>query len=188
MARLNEFISDLDLSGLISFIETYGNTVSLRRGEMLCEEGRVCNVVAIVRSGYLKYSVTNSKGETGITGFSFEGEVAGDFPGSFIFGKPSFTAISAGCDSEITRVDVDKARRYMVEHHADFIAHLSSVLLLEAYRRYIDLHSKTPQERYVALIMRCHNDLSHIPLHEIASYLSISRRQLLRIREKHIKI
>lgn len=184
--RLNEFMTKVDLSELQKYILEHGEAVTCRRGEMICQEGDVCKVIAIVKSGYFQYSVINSKGENCITGFSMKGEIVTDYVGSFLFGMPAFTSIQAGCTSEIIRADIARARSFMADRHPDFMGSTSSVLLIGAYRRYLDLHTKTPKERYLELLDQCHDDLSMIPLQEIASYLSISRRQLQRIRESMV--
>lgn len=183
MARLNDFLASLNLNDLYCFIKGNGNARFYHKGEYLCEQGRVCRRIALIHKGYFKYSVVNSKGEVCITGFSFHDEVVTDFVCSFIFGKPAFTSITAGCDAQVVEMDMERARRFMTEKYPDFVGHASSQLLVEAYRRYLDLHAKTPRERYLNLISRCNEDISLIPLQEIASYLSISRRQLHRIRE-----
>lgn len=184
MVRLNDFLTNIDLNELNRFIEENGVTRFYRRDESLCEQGRVCRRIAIIRKGYFKYSLINSKGDVCITGFSLPGNVVTDSVCSFIFGKPAFTSISAGCDAEVIELDLDSARKYMAEKYPDFVGQASPLLLVEAYRRYLDLHTKTPLERYVELTSRCNDDVAMIPLQEIASYLSISRRQLQRIREK----
>jgi len=183
MPRLNDFLSRINLKELTDFILNNGETQLYRRGKAICAEGVVCPVIAIVRSGYFKYSVINSQGDTCITGFSFVNEIVTDYANSLLFGKPSFTMISAGCDAEIIQVNINDARKHIIARHHDFISQASSALLIEAYRRYIDLHSKTPQERYIELCTHCHSEVSLIPLQELASYLSISRRQLHRIRK-----
>ncbi len=47
----------------------------------------------------------------------------------------------------------------MAETQPDFVGQASSHLLMEAYRRYLDMHTKTPQQRYIDLISRCHEDI-----------------------------
>lgn len=183
MARLNDFLLNVDLEELVKFIETHGTPRLYHKDECICEQGQVCRRVAIIRRGYFKYSVINASGEQCITGFSFHGEVATDFVCSFISGMPAFTSVSAGCEAEVIEIDLNIVRQFMAESHPDFVGQTSSHLLVEAYRRYLDLHTKTPRQRYIDLISRCHEDISLIPLQEIASYLSISRRQLQRIRE-----
>jgi len=186
MGRLNSFLTKIDLNELHKFILENGNPKSYRRGEIVCEEGARCPVIAMVRSGYFQFSVINSKGEKCITGFSFEGEVLTDYVCSFLFNMPSFTSISAGCNATVIQVDINEAKQFIDQKRLDLNSEVSSVLLLEVYRRYLDLHTKTPKERYMELFSRCHGNLSLIPLQEMASYLSISRRQLQRIRESII--
>ncbi len=183
MARLNDFLFNVNLKELNSFIEKQGTTRFYLKGESMCEQGQVCRRVAIVRKGYFKYSVINAIGDVCVTGFSFHGEVVTDFVCSFMFGKAAFTSISAGCDAEVIEIDLDTVRQYMAERYPDFVWQTSAQLLVEAYNRYLDLHTKPPKQRYIELISHCNEDISFIPLQEIASYLSISRRQLQRIRE-----
>lgn len=183
MPRLNDFLFNVDLTEVVRYIETHGSSRLYHKDEILCEQGKVCRRIAIVRKGYFRYFVINSTGERCITGFSFHGEVVTDFVCSFVSGNPSFASVAAGCDAEVVEIDLNIVRQFMAETHPDFVGQTSAHLLVEAYRRYIDLHTKSPKERYIELICRCHEDISLIPLQEIASYLSISRRQLQRIRE-----
>lgn len=186
LERFNDFLTKADLSVLHKYIMEHGDSVGYRRGDMICREGEVCQVVGIITSGYFQYSVIDTKGENCITGFSLEGDIVTDYIGSFLNGKPAFTSITAGCNSTVVQVRIKQARAFISENHTQLISDVSSFLLAEAYRRYIDLHTKTAKERYIELSARCHGDLSMIPLQEIASYLSISRRQLQRIRESFV--
>lgn len=183
MERFNDFFTRVDLSAVHDFIMEHGEYASYRRGDIICNEGEVCPAIAIVKNGYFKYSVIDSKGEVCITGFSMKGEIATDYVRSFLSAKPSFTAITAGCDSTVIQAGMEQTRAFIAAHHAEFNNNVAPILLAEAYRRYLDLHTKTAKERYIELSARCHGELSMIPLQEIASYLSISRRQLQRIRE-----
>lgn len=183
MARLNDFLLNVDLNELVRYIEIHGTPRLYHKDESMCGQGEVCRRIAVIRRGYFKYSVINATGGQCITGFSFHGEVVTDFVCSFVSDKPAFTSVSAGCEAEVIEADLNIVRQFMAEAHPDFVGRTSSHLLVEAYRRYLDLHTKTPKQRYVDLISRCHEDISLIPLQEIASYLSISRRQLQRIRE-----
>ena len=183
MARLNDFLFDVDLNELIKYIETHGTTRFYRKDESMWAQGQVCRRIAVIRKGYFKYSAVNAKGEACVTGFSFHGEVVTDYVCSFMFGKAAYTSITAGCNTEVIEMDLNTVRRFMAETHPDFMAHTSAQLLVEAYRRYLDLHTNSPKQRYIELISHCQKDISLIPLQEIASYLSISRRQLQRIRE-----
>ncbi len=124
-----------------------------------------------------------SNGQNSTTGFSFKGEAVTDYIRSFVFRMPSFGSIVAGCDSVLLRVPLDEARVYLAKHDPDFITNTSVVLMEEAYRRYLDMHSKTPTERYILLKKRVPGLNEMLPWREIASFLGISRRQLQRVRK-----
>ena len=88
----------------------------------------------------------------------------------------------AGADSEVLRVTIAEMKVYLEESDAGYIARTAKQLFKEAYRRYIDMHRFTPEERYLKLIARVPHLLQLVPRQELASYLSISRRQFQRIR------
>ena len=182
MARINDFMTKIDLSELREYIMRNGTTVQHRRGSDLCRKGEVCRNVGIVISGYFKYTAIASDGEECVTGFSFKDEIVTDYVCSFLFNRPSFTSITAGADATVLQVPISAIREHLKEHHPGFVAETSSVLLREAYSRYIDLHTLTPEERYNELCKRDKCDLREVALQEIASFLTISRRQLHRIR------
>lgn len=183
MARLNDFMTRIDLSVLNDYIMVNGKSTVFAKGERIVQQGRLCRHVGVVKSGYFKYVVLNSKEHEVVTGFSFEGEVVTDYVRGFLFDQPSLTSIVAGCDAEILRVPVDDVRRHLREQNPGFVADASSNLLQEAYRRYLDMLAKTPAERYNTLVSRYPGVTHRLPIQEIASYLGISRRQLHRIRE-----
>lgn len=183
MNAVNDFIANLDFSVLMKYCGENGRSVRYAKGEPLVLEGELCQWMGIVQEGYFKFCSMMSNGQNSTTGFSFKGEAVTDYIRSFVFRKPSFGSIIAGCDSVLLRVPLDDARAYMAEHDPDFVKNTSIVLLEEAYRRYLDMHSKTPAERYILLKNRVPGLNELLPLQEIASFLGISRRQLQRIRE-----
>lgn len=183
MARLNDFMTKIDLSVLNDYIAAYGKSIIYAKGEGIVQQGCLCRYLGIVKSGYFKHLALNSKGKEVVTGFSFEGEVVTDYVQGFLFDQTSLTSIVAGCDSEILRVPVEELRHHLRERNPGFVADASSNLLQEAYRRYLDTLVKTPTERYLELVTRYPRDIHNLPIQEIASYLGISRRQLHRIRE-----
>lgn len=184
MARLNEFISRIDLSAMTDYVTAHGKLVFYAKGTPLVEAGSRCRYAGIIRSGYFKFTVLNSKGNEIVAGFLFEGDVIMDYVRGFLRGDAAMTSIIAGSDAEILRVPIDDMRRYIMEQPCDFVADASSHILHEAYTRYLDVLVKTPAERYRELMARCPHDIDNLPIQEIASYLRISRRQLHRIREK----
>lgn len=184
MSRLNDFLSQIDLDPLIGYCREHGTEVAYAKGDRLAQEGELCRYMGIVLNGYFKYTSLNSKGEECVTGFSFKDEVVTDYVRSFLFNQPSLTSIIAGSDAMVLQVRIADIRPYLLSQYPDLVASSMPVLLHEAYRRYLAVHILSPAERYTQLCERHHDVISDIPLNEIASYLSISRRQFQRIRGK----
>ncbi len=182
MPRINDFLARIDFSSLEKFCREHGTVVEYARGQALVLQGRMCRHMGFVIDGYFKYTVPDSDGNECVTGFSFAGDAVTDFIGAFISNRPSITSIVAGCRTRVLQVPVADALPCMRELDPEFIPHVSLVLLEEAYRRYLDVHSKSPAERYGELCARKGIDLADIPVNELASYLSVSRRQFQRIR------
>lgn len=183
MTRFNTFIQPSELRSLLNCCTEHGQLVTYPKGTPMVEEGYICKYIGIIRSGYFKYVTINTRGEECVTGFTFAGEVASDFIQSFLFNSPAKTSVIAGCDTQVLQVSIAEARQYFKKHDSDFINRSCKVLLLEAYRRYLDSYQKTPAERYNELRNRTRMDLDLIPHKELASFLNISRRQFQRIRD-----
>ena len=179
MARLNDFLTKIDLSALHDYVAAHGSKASYAKGEKLVAEGERCRYIGVVTSGYFKYTTVNAKGNEIVSGFSFEGDVVTDYVRSFLDNSASLTSIVAGCDSEVLQMPIDEVRLHL---GPDFTASASPMLLQEAYRRYLDMLVKSPSERYLELMARCPTLFRSLPANEIASYLGVSRRQLHRIR------
>lgn len=177
-------MDSLRMTPLREYLALHGELTVYSRGGALVEEGRVCNVVGVVKSGYFKYTGFDSRGEECVTGFSFCGEIVTDYVRSFLHNRPALTSIIAGCDSEVLQLPFAIARPHMLQSDPDFVSHTSSVLLEEAYKRYLAMHRLSPAERYAELRRRMPPDMEQLPLGELASFLGISRRQFQRIRSE----
>ncbi len=182
MARLNDFMVCPELAPISNYCLANGTAATYSKGQSFVDEGSLCRYVAVVRSGYFKFSVIDNNGEECTTGFSFAGDIVADYVYSFLNSQPSPTSIVSGVDSEVLRVPVDELRAYLDKVDSEYIGRTAKLLLKEAYGRYIDMHRFTPEERYLKLKGRVPDLLSLVPLQELASYLCISRRQFQRIR------
>ena len=182
MPRLNDFMVCPELAPIFNYCLANGTAAKYAKGQSFVDEGSLCRYIAVVRSGYFKFSVINNNGDECTTGFAFAGDIVADYVYSFLNSQLSPTSIVAGADSEVLRVSVGEMRAYLDKVDSEYIARTAKMLLKEAYRRYIDMHRFSPEERYLKLIGRVPGLLSLVPLRELASYLSISRRQFQRIR------
>ena len=182
MARLNDFMVCPELAHIYNYCLANGTAATYSKGQSFVDEGALCRYVAVVRSGYFKFSVIDNNGDECTTGFSFAGDIVADYVYSFLNSQSSPTSIIAGADSEVLRVPVGELRAFLDKVDSGYIARTAKLLLKEAYCRYIDMHRFSPEERYLKLIGRVPGILSLVPLQELASYLSVSRRQFQRIR------
>lgn len=183
MSRLNDFLDKVNMTELYDYCLAHGAIVRYAKGETMVKEGEVCRHVGIVKAGYFKYVSNGSAGQECVTGFSFIGDVVTDYVRSFLFDKPSYSSIVAGCDAEVIILPLEELRSYILECNPAFMRNASSILLQEAYRRYLDMHTMTAAERYAMLCERFKEDIHIISVSELASYLAVSRRQLNRIRD-----
>lgn len=183
MSRLNDFLDKVNMAELYDYCLANGVVVRYTKGESMVNEGEVCRHIGIVKSGYFKYVSNGSAGQECVTGFSFIGEVVTDYVRSFLFGRPSYSSIVAGCEAEVILMPIVVMREHMLASNPGFITEASAVLLQEAYRRYLDMHIMTPAERYALLCDRFKDEICTISVSELASYLAVSRRQFQRIRE-----
>lgn len=185
MAYLNDFMKRLDMTALQDYIEAHGRVVSYAKGQAIVAEGQLCRLMGVVKSGYFKFTSLTSGGDEVVTGFSFEGDVVCDYVRTFMQLKPSLSTIKAGCDCELKQVSLAEAREYVLSRCPGFIGNASSVLLAEAYQRYLNMYIKSPAERYAELIKRRDGVVDILTLAETASFLGISRRHLQRIRKAY---
>lgn len=184
MAQFNDFLTRVDMSAMIDYVIAHGRSVSYVKGDIFVQEGSLCRYIGIVKSGYFKFMVVNSKGQEVVTGFSFPGDVVTDFVRGILFRQSCLTSIVAGSDSEVLQISAAAARRYILEKHPGFLNEAGARLLQEAYIRYLHVLSKTPAERYAELIARYPEVTVDLPVQELASFLGVSRRQFQRIREE----
>lgn len=183
MERLNSFMKEINLRPILEFCQEHGRIVNYAKGERFANQGEVCRVIGVVQSGYFKYIAHDSNDEEHVTGFSFTGEVVCDYIRSFLFNLPSMTSIVAGNNASVLQVPVANARQHMQATIPDFVENATQVMLHEAYRRYLDIMTMTPAERYAILHSHYGHVIDTVSYQELASYLNISRRQLQRIRE-----
>lgn len=182
--QMNDFLSHIDLEAMRRYCTANGNTVRYAKGDYFAETGRIGKYVGFVKSGYFKYCVLTSKGDYAVTGFSFADECIMDFTQSFIFDKPSKISIIAGCNSEVEQVPLHTLRNFIKKNNPNLIPRMSTVVLEEAYVRYLHLYQQSPTERYIELVEKYPYVLEYVTLQDIASYLLVTPSHLSRIRKK----
>ena len=154
------------------------------KDELFAEVGQVARYIGYIKSGTLKYVAYSADGSECVVGLEFAGEFVADFPFS-LFGKKSRISIVAVTPCEIYCISTRDIglRMKSDEQLYRIIAETNVALFDTTYNRYINLHTKSAQERYNELVAKYDNIFSLFPLKDIASFLTITPTHLSRLRK-----
>lgn len=180
----NKYLEGIDRDFWRNLCVGEGELRHYARGEEFAKIGEVAPFVGYVKSGTLKYVVYSGDGSEHVVGLEFADEFVADFPFSLV-GKRARVSIVAASPCEIycastkligLRLESDEELRRRV-------AEGTAAVFDTVYDRYVDLYTKTLQERYEDLISR-HPDLFALfPLKDIASFLKVTPTHLSRLRK-----
>lgn len=184
LEKFNTYINDIDVDYWKNLCEKEGELRLYRKGEKFAEVGEVCQYIGYVKSGTLKYVAYSSDNTEHEPGLEFSGEFVADYLFS-MYGQKSLVAIVAVEDSEINCISIDKLNSLAEKNDKirSIIMHSTEALFATVYSRYLDQHTKSPQERYNDLISK-HSDIFELfSLKDIASYLNVTPTHLSRLRK-----
>ena len=185
MAKFNTFETAIDFSFWKEICEKFGTTVHYRRGDYFAHSDSKLRQVGWIVSGGFKHSLIDNAGNDKAVGFVFEGTVLANYE-SVLLGKPMPTNIIALEDSETLVVPTEIMKERLV-YDPTLNIRFVQALFGQAYEHILNTYRFTPAERYYQLINRFPQITQLVSLKDIASYLNISYRQLLRIRESILK-
>lgn len=183
MAPFNKYDSLIDLSVIKDCCREKGRLCHYAKEEAFIQEGNVGKYLGVVESGYFKYTTLSSSGNDSVVGFAFEGEIVADFYASYQK-RLSEVSIRAGKDSTVLQINIAEAQNIIDKYFNHNLSIITGTLFSEIYSRYLELHRKTPTERYLDLIAQYPQILDIVSLRDIASYLLITPVYLSRIRKK----
>lgn len=187
MLKFNLYDQKIDFAAIKDACREKGTHTQYAKDEPFVQQGYVGKYLGVVESGYFKYVTLTSSGEEAVVGFAFEGEIVADYYNSFN-DLPSEISIKAGSDAEVSQIRTVEARELFYSVYHDSLSSINGALFSEIYARYLELHRKTPTERYLDLIKLYPGLLATVPLRDIASYLLITPTYLSRIRKNLAKI
>lgn len=182
MAQFNQYDGIIDLSAIKNHCREKGVLCHYRKDEIFVMQGSVGKYLGVVESGYFKYTTLTSSGNEAVVGFAFEGEIVADFYNSYIT-RPSEITIMAGGNASVSQIDITEARSLFDASFGNNLSAINGALFSEIYSRYLELHRKTPTERYLDLIGLYPEILNTVSLRDIASYLLVTPVYLSRIRK-----
>jgi len=159
------------------------DTVSLKRGEYLLQQGQIERFTYLVLDGALvvKYY---ERDESHTIRFGYKGSYLNSIP-SFFDGSPSVFAIMAIRKTEVKRfpksvlLDLMESEVKWRTTYARILENLTSQFV----EREIDLLTATPAERYKRVKERSPELFEEIPLRHIADYLRMTPETLSRLRK-----
>lgn len=187
MLKFNLYDQKIDFAAIKDACREKGTHTHYAKDEHFVQQGYVGKYLGVVESGYFKYVTLTSSGEEAVVGFAFEGEIVADYYNSFN-DLPSEISIKAGSDAEVSQIRTAEARELFYSVYHDSLSSINGALFSEIYARYLELHRKTPTERYLDLIKLYPGLLATVSLRDIASYLLITPTYLSRIRKNLAKI
>lgn len=187
MSKFNLYDQKIDFAAIKEACREKGTHTHYAKDEPFVQQGYVGKYLGVVESGYFKYVTLTSSGDEAVVGFAFEGEIVADYYNSFN-SLPSEISIKAGTEAEVSQIRTAEARELFYSVYHDSLSSINGALFSEIYARYLELHRKTPTERYLDLIKLYPGLLATVSLRDIASYLLITPTYLSRIRKNLAKI
>lgn len=187
MLKFNLYDQKIDFAAIKEACREKGTHTHYAKDEPFVQQGYVGKYLGVVESGYFKYVTLTSSGDEAVVGFAFEGEIVADYYNSFN-DLPSEITIKAGTEAEVSQIRTAEARELFYSVYHDSLSSINGALFSEIYARYLELHRKTPTERYLDLIKLYPGLLATVSLRDIASYLLITPTYLSRIRKNLAKI
>ncbi len=170
--------------GIVKFLKEHAYAVFFNRGELLLEEGQVCEHIYFIRKGVVRGFIKDGKKDI-TTWITAEGEMVSSIL-SFERKGSSIENMQAIEDCEmlaLTLVDLEK----LYEQFPEF--NIVSRKLLQQY--YSDAEGRAfiarltnAETRYKQFLTRYSHFANRIPLTYIASFLGMTLETLSRVRRK----
>lgn len=186
MSGFNSYDTKIDLSVIKDYCRENGRLCQYAKNEIFVQQESVGRYLGVVESGYFKYTTLTSSGDEAVVGFAFKGEIVADYYNSFNR-LPSEITIKAGADATVSQIRTVEAIKIFTASFDGNLSTVNGTLFSEIYSRYLELHRKTPTERYLDFINLYPQVLDTVPLRDIASYLLVTPVYLSRIRKKLAK-
>ena len=172
-------ISDEEFQKVIPFFRHK----RIRKNRELVALGESARDLAFIVNGSLRSFTIDENGRERVYKIAFEGDWIGA-PVSFSEGEPSRYIIEANELTDVLLISFhDRDNIYFtVPVMERFFRKLVDGYLTYAIRRFTSVTTESAEERYIKILSHQPEILKRIPLHVVASYLSITPESLSRIR------
>lgn len=173
MIGFNSYDKEIDLSEIKDYCRENGRLCHYAKDNVFIQQGTVGKYLGVVESGYFKYTTLTSSGNDSVVGFAFDGEIVADFYASYQ-NRQSEVSIKAGEDCIVRQINIVEARNVFNKYFNHNLSTINGTLFCEIYYRYLEMHRKTPTERYLDLISQYPQILNTVSLRDIASYILVT--------------
>lgn len=154
----------------------------LKKGETLLKTGQICNFVAFVNKGSLRYFNNASENELTLH-FFVENDWVADYQ-SFVSQKSSENVIQAFEDSELVILNLTDIHDLMDRFPAFKMLGKIMGNGFNTQSRLQSYSSKSPGERYKGLLEKQPHWIQRFPQMYLASYLGMAPETLSRVRAR----
>ncbi|MEM6542133.1 MAG: Crp/Fnr family transcriptional regulator [Bacteroidota bacterium] len=159
------------------------DTYNFSQNALITQAGSIERYFYVVVEGVQALYLLNKNGEKVVLGFSYPGSPSGLFD-SFIYQKPADTFLEALKPTTLLGISRSDYLS-LFENNPDFHkwAHLffQEILFGRLYRE-VELLTLSAEERYIAFMQRCPEELKVIPQKYLASYLNMKPETFSRLR------
>lgn len=184
-SKFNSYIDSIDKAFWCNLCRTYGELRHYEKGEEFISAGTVGRFIGYVESGTLKYECYSADGTPHVIGLEFAGHFVCDFPFSLYRQKSRCSIIATTpCDIRCVPSAWVAERMHSDAKLCQVITESTKAVFATVYDRYVDLYTKSPQQRYEELIELDPNLFSLFSLKDISSVLNITPTHLSRLRKK----
>lgn len=161
------------------------NLKSVKKKELILQQGRICNTIFFVRKGLLRVFFVDADGEEKTFHFSMENTFSADYE-SFLKKKPSNYSIQTLEDSELILMPFEMLHRgYEILKNGEKLGRLLAEEYFFLFSSKIHaIYTQSPMDRYNQLNKAFPNLLQRVPQHYIASFLNISPVHLSRLKNQ----
>ncbi len=156
---------------------------SFNQYDLITEAGSVERFFYFVLEGVQAIYILNEKGEKVVLGFSYSGSPSGAFD-SFIKKQPSDTFLEALKPSKMLAISYEDYQSLFDKHQEFYVwgHEFFRNILFGRLHREVEILTLTAEQRYIAFMQRCPEELKIIPQKYLASYLNMKPETFSRLR------
>lgn len=184
MKEFNEHMKCKELSILKDFFLKSGKFKEVKKKEYITKQGFTTSCGVYITRGIFRFIRTDENGDEHIVGYSFAGEYVGDYPWCLKSGE-AVISIQAVTDSHIYCASAAEIKKFFSTDEATMNLErvLAECLLIQTYKRLLDIYCKTTTQLYMDFVMSYPDLQNYITLREVASFLRVTPETISHIRK-----